>query len=87
MGTSIKKQLQQHLSVFDKVVDIRGKGLMLAVELDQAYPDLATRFLDAGLVINSVGGGKVIRLLPAAVMSDAQAKTVVNTIHDVIGAL
>jgi len=87
LGSLLKKQLQQHLATSDKVVDIRGKGLMLAVELDQAYPELALRFLDAGLVINITGGGKVVRLLPAAITSDAQARKIVSIIHDVVGAL
>lgn len=84
LGASLKKQLQQTLSTSDKVVDIRGNGLMLGVELNKAYPDLALKFLDAGLVINVTGGGKVIRLLPSVILSDAQVKKIVETIHDVV---
>lgn len=86
-GTLFKKQLQQKLGALPSVVAIRGKGLMLAVELDQAYPDLASRFLEAGLVINITGGGKVIRILPAAIMSETQIKTAAGIIHDIISAL
>lgn len=87
LGSMIKKQVQQHLGTSNKVVDIRGKGLMIGIELDQAYPDLAMTFLSAGLVINVTGGGKVIRLLPSVVLSDAQVKNIVSIIHDVVSAL
>lgn len=87
IGASLKRQLQQSLGTFDQVVDIRGKGLMLGVELDKVYPDLAMKFLAAGLVINITGGGKVIRLLPSVLLSKAQVKKIVETIHDVVSGL
>jgi len=60
---------------------------MLGIELDKAYPNLAEKFLDAGLVINITGGGKVIRLLPPVILSDAQVKKIVATIHDIVVTL
>jgi len=86
-GASLKKQLQQTLAMFDHIVDIRGKGLMLGIELDKAYPDLAMKFLDAGLVINITAGGKVIRLLPSVMLSEIQVKKIVETVHDVVSTL
>ena len=86
-GAFLKKQLQQKLGAIEKVVDIRGRGLMLGVELDQAYPDLAKLFLAAGLVVNITGGGKVIRLLPSVLLSERQTKCIADTIHDVVIAL
>jgi acetylornithine/N-succinyldiaminopimelate aminotransferase len=87
IGASLKKQLQQTLCSFDQVVDIRGKGLMLGIELDKVYADLAIKFLAAGLVINITGGGKVIRLLPAVILNESQVKKIVETIHDVVSTL
>jgi acetylornithine aminotransferase len=86
-GAFLKKQLQQQLCVIDKVVDIRGRGLMLGVELDKAYPDLALKFLDAGLVINITGAGKVIRLLPSALLTDIEIKQIAQTIYDIVSSL
>lgn len=87
IGASLKKQLQQTLCSFDQVVDIRGKGLMLGIELDKVYADLAIKFLAAGLVINITGGGKVIRLLPAVILNESQVKKIVEIIHDVVSTL
>jgi acetylornithine/N-succinyldiaminopimelate aminotransferase len=47
------------------VVDIRGQGLMIGIELDRPCGELVALALDAGLLIN-VTADKVVRLLPAA---------------------
>lgn len=87
IGKFLKSQLQQKLGASNKVVDIRGHGLMLGVELDDVYPDLAKQLLEQGLVVNTTAGGKVIRLLPAVVMTEAQAKQVAKTIADTLATL
>nr|MBX2848375.1 aminotransferase class III-fold pyridoxal phosphate-dependent enzyme [Acidiferrobacterales bacterium] len=87
VGAFLKNQLQQKLGADGKVVSIRGKGMMLAVELDHAYPDLALTFLQHALVVNITGGGKIIRLLPAITMSESEARAVAEIIQDVIASL
>lgn len=86
-GTLLKKLLQQQLCVLDKVVDIRGRGMMLGIELDKAYSDLAIKFLNAGLVINVTGAGKVIRLLPSVLLSDKEIKKIAQTTYDIVSSL
>lgn len=86
-GAQFKKLLQQNLATHARVVDIRGKGLMLAVELDQSYPDLARIFLAHGLIVNITGAGKVIRLLPSVLITEAQIKLAAQIILDVIESL
>src|SRR3990170_4861365 len=58
------------------IVDIRGRGLMMGVELDRPCGELVTLALEAGLLIN-VTADFVIRLLPALVMNEAEARTLV----------
>ena len=60
---------------------------MLGIELNQVYPNLALAFLNAGLVVNVTGGGKVIRLLPSVLLSESQTKEIVEIIHDVVSTL
>lgn len=73
VGAAIREGLAAALAGNKGVVDIRGKGLMIGIELDRPCGELVTRGLDAGLLIN-VTAEKVVRLLPALVMSDAEAK-------------
>lgn len=87
MGLFLKKQLQQQIGTHAGVVDIRGKGMMLAVELDKAHTDLAQLFLSAGLVVNITGGGKIIRLLPAINITETEARKITQIVHDVVCSL
>lgn len=87
LGALLKKQLQQQIGTSDKVIEVRGRGLMLGVELDQAYPNLAQAFLDQGLVVNITGGGKVIRLLPAVVTTEQQIKKIAQIIGLIVDGL
>ena len=64
------------------IVDIRGDGLMIGIELDRPCGDLVRQALAAGLLIN-VTADKVVRLLPPLVMSDAEAAELVT----LLGAL
>ena len=86
-GAFLKKQLQQQLCVLENVIDIRGRGLMLGVELDNVYPGLAQKFLDAGLVVNITGGGKVIRMLPCVLLTDKEIKQIAQTVYDIVSTL
>ena len=65
------------------VAAIRGVGLMIGIELDRDCPELVVRALDAGLLIN-VTRGSVIRLLPAYIISDAQADDIVSRVASLV---
>ncbi len=65
------------------VREIRGKGLMIGIELDRPCGELVQRALDVGLLIN-VASGKVIRLLPPMILTDAQADTVVRQVSELV---
>jgi acetylornithine/N-succinyldiaminopimelate aminotransferase len=59
------------------VVEVRGHGLMIGVELDRPCGDLVARALEAGLLIN-VTMDNVVRLLPPLVMSEGEARQVLS---------
>lgn len=67
----------------DAVVDIRGRGMMLGIELDHDCAKLVEQALHKKLLIN-VTAGKVIRLLPPLVMTDAEADLVVTRLGEVV---
>ncbi len=66
------------LGAHPQVLEIRGLGLMIGIELRQAIPEL-TRIAaeDYGLLIN-VTRGKVIRLLPPLVLNAAEVEQIVQ---------
>lgn len=89
LGATIREGLQAALKGIDSVVEVRGDGLMIGIELDRPCGALVQQGLDAGLVIN-VTADKVVRLLPALVFSDQEAAELVSRlsalIRDFLGA-
>ncbi|MDD5248640.1 MAG: acetylornithine transaminase [Rhodocyclaceae bacterium] len=83
LGANIRAGLQERFEGVAGVVDIRGDGLMIGIELDRACGELVTQALDAGLLIN-VTADKVIRLLPPLVLSDAEAKQLVEALASLV---
>ena len=83
MGTLINEEFTKHLKDCPQVRVIRNLGLMIGIELDQPCGDLTKLALDQGLLIN-VTADKVIRLLPPLVISEAEAKELVERLSQVI---
>ncbi len=76
LGEAIRGGLRSGLSGVSGFVEVRGDGLMIGIELDRPCGDLVKRGLEAGLLIN-VTADKVVRLLPALIMSDAEGAELV----------
>ena len=72
LGDFLLDELHSRLEGNNRVKEVRGKGLMLAVELHDDAPELVAKGLEAGLLIN-VTQGNVVRMLPPLTMSDAEA--------------
>jgi len=76
VGGELKAALQRELGGVPGVVDIRGQGLMLGIELDRPCGELLGRAAEAGLFI-SVTADKVIRLVPSLILSSDEARQIV----------
>jgi acetylornithine aminotransferase len=77
LGERIRARFAAQLAGQAGVVDIRGSGLMIGIELDRSCAALVASGLEAGILIN-VTAEKVIRLLPALVMTDAEGDELVD---------
>lgn len=83
LGTQIFDGLKATLGNQPGIFEIRGCGLMLAIELDRPCTELMQQALDAGLLIN-VTAGQVVRLLPPLILSEAEADQIVNGVGQLI---
>lgn len=84
-GERVRAGLKRELAGVAGVVEIRGMGLMIGVELDRPCGELVKQALAAGLLIN-VTQDKVIRLLPPLILSAADADLIVDRLASVIRA-
>jgi acetylornithine/N-succinyldiaminopimelate aminotransferase len=73
MGQLITETLRADSDAAGKITDIRGKGLMLGIELHKDCGELVQRGLDAGLLIN-VTAGNTVRLLPPLVINERESR-------------
>jgi acetylornithine/N-succinyldiaminopimelate aminotransferase len=76
VGAHLKGALARELGGVKGVTDIRGQGLMIGVELAKPCGVLTQRAADRGLLI-SVTAENVIRLVPALILTEAEANEVV----------
>jgi acetylornithine/N-succinyldiaminopimelate aminotransferase len=83
LGTAIRGGLREALDGVAGVVDVRGDGLMIGIELDRSCAELVNIARESGLLIN-VTVDRVIRLLPPLVLSDAEARQLVDLLAPLI---
>ena len=84
-GGALMQALRERLGQHPGVAEIRGMGLMIGIELKEPCGELVKRALDAGLVLN-VTADNVVRLLPALVMSEAEALQVAERLAPLVTA-
>jgi len=77
IGDQIRGGLQTRLGGVPGVVEVRGQGLMVGLELDRPCGDLVKSALARGLLIN-VTADKVVRLLPPLIFSEAEVQQLLD---------
>jgi acetylornithine aminotransferase len=85
-GGAMLEQFGTRLAANPRVVDVRGRGLMIGIELDREAGYLKQAALDRGVLLN-VTRERVIRLLPPLIIDDAQAEEIVEVVCDLIGRM
>jgi len=86
LGERMRAAFAARLGALEGVVEIRGMGLMIGIELDRPCGELVGRALEAGLLIN-VTAKRVIRLLPPLVTSDEEADAIVDGVSQQVEQL
>ena len=83
LGQRIQDKLSVALEGDNRVKEVRGLGLMLAVELNDDAPELVAKGLEAGILIN-VTQGNIVRMLPPLTLSDEEADELANKVIGLI---
>jgi acetylornithine/N-succinyldiaminopimelate aminotransferase len=85
VGAALSQRLHAEFEGHAGVVDIRGQGLMIGVELDRTCSVLVGRAAQAGLLI-SVTADRVIRLVPPLIMTHEEAMQVADILCPLVKA-
>jgi acetylornithine/succinyldiaminopimelate/putrescine aminotransferase len=83
----IGAKLRDELAAIDGVSEVRGRGLMLGVGLEESIDAavVAARALESGLIVNVPEPG-TLRLLPPLVISDEEAERAIEILDRAIRA-
>ncbi|CAB5704691.1 Acetylornithine aminotransferase [Delftia tsuruhatensis] len=83
VGAHLKAALQRELADVKGVVEVRGQGLIIGIELSRPCGPLLGRGAEAGLLF-SVTADTVVRLVPPLIMTEAEADEVVARLKPLI---
>jgi acetylornithine/N-succinyldiaminopimelate aminotransferase len=83
IGRLITDGLRSELQGADGIVEIRGSGLMIGIELARPCGDVVPMALAAGLVVN-VTAERVVRLLPPLIFNGEHAGILVSTLAPIL---
>jgi len=85
-GQHIFQGFRNRLKDDARVKDIRGRGLMIGIEMDRDVNRLKIDALEQGLLLN-VTRNNVVRLLPPLIIDKEQADQIVDTVCGLIESL
>jgi len=83
IGKYLLTELKETLSNIEGVVDIRGQGLLIGIELEKPCRPILQMAADNGLLI-SVTSEKVIRILPPLILQQKEADEIAQILAKVI---
>jgi acetylornithine/succinyldiaminopimelate/putrescine aminotransferase len=69
----------------DKITEVRGKGLMIGVQLKFPGEPLVNKMIEEGVLVNCCNEN-VIRLLPPYILSDSDADLFIEKFDKVLGS-
>lgn len=76
IGERLQIALRQNFQGVAGVVDIRGQGLMIGIELDRPCGELMAQAAERGLLL-SITQERVIRLVPPLIITEEQADEII----------
>lgn len=84
MGAYLLDRLQQLKEYHQQITEVRGKGLLIGMELTRDGMPLVNACLERGVLINCTGGGNVLRFLPPLTVEEKDIDHVVSVLDEVL---
>lgn len=86
LGDYLKANLEQMASKHEIVKEVRGKGLMIGIELTKSCGDVVTEAREQGVLVNCTAD-TVIRLLPPLIITKEQLDLVVKVLDGALAKM
>lgn len=86
MGEYLIEKLNTLKDKYDAIVDVRGLGLLVGIELDRDGGDIVDKMREKGVLINCTAGN-VLRLAPALIISKNDIDTMIEKLDQVFAEL
>lgn len=83
MGDYLRKQLEGLRSDFPLIKEVRGRGLMLGMELDREGKGIVDRCLARGMIVNCTAGS-VLRVMPACNITAKEIDRAVEILREAL---
>jgi acetylornithine aminotransferase len=83
LGLRLLAEFRRVLQGHHGVTEVRGRGLMIGIELDRPAAPVVGLALEEGVLVN-VTGGSIVRLLPPLVLTDPEASILVGRVSQAI---
>ena len=83
-GKYFKNKLLELKNKYSCIVDVRGIGLMLGIELNFSNKEFIKKMFDEGIIVVP-SGEYVVRFLPPLIITQKEVDTVINAIDKLLG--
>ena len=83
IGDYLVSKIKEKTKKLDIIKDVRGKGLMIGIEINKKNSNIVKDCLDKKLILN-LTSENVIRLLPPLITKKNQADFIVKTLYEVL---
>ena len=83
VGELLKEALQGFVDKYDKLLEVRGKGMMLGLVVDGEAKDVVEALKDQGLLALTAGKN-VVRFLPPLTLEEGDLEDAVDMIGDAL---
>jgi acetylornithine/N-succinyldiaminopimelate aminotransferase len=68
----------------DKVIDVRGKGLLIAMELMREGVPYVTACMERGVLVGLAGAGNILRFTPPLIVEERDIDHMIDVLEDVL---
>lgn len=84
VGNYLLNRLNEMAKETDEIIEVRGRGLMIGIEIKGSASEMRKRLLFEGKIFTGGAGEHTVRLLPALSLTKEQADTFLDTFRQLV---